>query len=119
VTRIIVADDNQEVAEVFRRLLLRRGYEVTVVANGQELLDNFRKKPAEGVIVDLEMPVKDGWEAIEELRATYPGVKIVAVSGGAVQAASVLEKGANAFLSKSEPPRKVVARVEELIRAAP
>jgi two-component system response regulator ResD len=118
VKRIIVADDNQEVAEVFRRLLLRRGYEVTVVANGQELLDNFREKPAEGVIVDLEMPVKDGCEAIEELRTTYPGVKIVAVSGGAVQAPSVLKKGANAFLSKSEPPRKVVACIEELIRAA-
>jgi CheY-like chemotaxis protein len=117
VTRIIVADDNQEVAEVFRRLLLRRGYEVTVVANGQELLDAFREKPADGVIVDLEMPVKDGWEAIEELRTTYPGVKIVAVSGGAVQAPSVLEKGANAFLSKSEPPRNVIARVEELIPA--
>ena len=53
-TRIIVADDNQEVAEVFRRLLLRRGYEVTVVANGQELLDNLREKPADGVIVDLD-----------------------------------------------------------------
>jgi CheY-like chemotaxis protein len=49
-------------------------------------------------------PVKDGFKAIEELRTTHPGVKIVAVSGGAAQAPSVLEKGANAFLSKSEPP---------------
>jgi 3-keto-L-gulonate-6-phosphate decarboxylase len=42
-------------------------------------------------------PVKDGFKAIEELRTTHPGVKIVADSGGAAQAPSVLEKGANAF----------------------
>ena len=115
--RIIVADDSQEVAEVFRRLLLRRGYDVTVVANGQELLDIFQEKPAEAVIVDLEMPVKDGWETIEELRTRYPDLKIVAVSGGPAQPSTVLKRGADAFVPKGGPPGKVVALVEKLILA--
>ena len=63
-------------------------------------------------------PVKDGFKAIEELRTTHPGVKIVAVSGGAAQARACLRRVLTPFLSKSEPPRKVVALVEELMRAA-
>ena len=92
----IVADDNEQVAEVFRRTLVRRSYDVSVAVNGDELLRSFRQRPSDAAIVDIEMPVKDGLEAIGELRAESRSVVIGAVSGSGNKSSLALERGADA-----------------------
>ena len=79
---ILVIDDEEEIRNILRQILEGQGYTVTEASNGREGLRRFSEKPADLVITDLLMPEKEGIETIIELRHTFPGVKIIAISGG-------------------------------------
>ena len=80
---ILIIDDNAEVLETYRRILEHAGYEVMVAADGKEGVRVFHDNPIDLVITDIIMPEKEGLETIIELRHNSPGVKIIAISGGA------------------------------------
>jgi CheY-like chemotaxis protein len=80
--RILVIDDDEQMRALLRDILERAGYEVTEAQHGLEGLKLFRARPADLVVTDLIMPEKEGVETILELRAEYPEVPIIAVSGG-------------------------------------
>ena len=80
--RILVIDDDEQMRALLRDILERAGYEVTEAQHGLEGLKLFRARPADLVVTDLIMPEKEGVKTILELRAEYPEVPIIAVSGG-------------------------------------
>ena len=80
--RILVIDDEAQVRSMLQGVLDEEGYQVVVAADGREGLELYRQKPCELVITDLLMPEKEGLETIRELRHDFPGVKIIAISGG-------------------------------------
>jgi CheY-like chemotaxis protein len=67
--RVLVADDSPNVRESLVRALEAEGYEVLVAANGREALEKFVPGTIDLVLLDLEMPVKSGWETFEEMVA--------------------------------------------------
>ena len=79
--RILVMDDEEPVRDVLRQALESDGHEVEEAVDGQEGLDAYRSRPPDLVMVDIRMPVKDGYEVIKELRRDYPGARIVAMAG--------------------------------------
>ncbi|MBI9076471.1 MAG: response regulator [Desulfatibacillum sp.] len=79
---ILIIDDEKEICTVFQMTLERAGYSVRSALDGDEGIRLFKENPAELLIVDIIMPEKDGIETIVEIRRAFPGVKIVAVSGG-------------------------------------
>lgn len=79
-----------------RLLLERAGYEVELAQNGARALELQRSRPADVLITDIFMPEQDGLETIERFRREFPGVKIVAMSGG-----GALAKG-SFYLSTAE-----------------
>lgn len=82
--RILIIDDDPWVTKIFRQILEIEGHEIDTAANGQEGLEQFRQCPADLVITDMVMPVKDGLKLIMELEREFPNVPIIAVSGGGV-----------------------------------
>ena|SRR5690349_2961032 len=80
--RILVADDDKRVREATLDILQHEGYEVTVAADGDELLHKYREGRADLVLCDLFMPGKDGLELIGELLKSFPHARIIAMSGG-------------------------------------
>jgi len=80
--RILVVDDDPNIRQMLRSMLEREGYDVDVAANGRECMNFFRETPAELVIADIIMPEQEGIETIRQLRAEYPGCRIIAISGG-------------------------------------
>lgn len=80
--RILVADDDDDVRAALAEVIARAGYDVAVASHGGEVLDallNERTRPAL-VLLDLMMPVVDGWEVIEKSRHQGIGVPIVALT---------------------------------------
>lgn len=80
--RILVIDDDLAVRIAIRRMLKYTNHEVVEAPDGKEGVQLYRQKPADLVITNIFMPEKDGLEVIQELRQDFPGVKIIAISGG-------------------------------------
>lgn len=81
---ILVIDDDPAILEGFKQLLEEEEHLVVTASNGQEGIDIFRNDQTELVITDMLMPVKDGAKTIMELEKEFPGIKIIAISGGGV-----------------------------------
>ncbi|MBN2530695.1 MAG: response regulator [Deltaproteobacteria bacterium] len=80
--KILVIEDDNAVRLSLQMMLEDGGYAVKVAENGEEGIEIFKEEPADLVITDLFMPKKEGIETISELRRDFPGVKIIAISGG-------------------------------------
>lgn len=79
---ILIIDDEEDIRDALQMVLERAGYEVKVASNGDEALKLQREQPAQLVITDIIMPEKDGVLTIKEMREEYPGLRIIAISGG-------------------------------------
>jgi DNA-binding response OmpR family regulator len=80
--RILVIDDDADLREVMQETLESSGHEVLLAPDGVLGLQLQRDRPADVVITDIFMPDKEGIETIRELRQEFPGVRIIAMSGG-------------------------------------
>jgi len=104
--RILAIDDDPMLLMVIIRMLEHAGFEVSLAANGKEGLARLEAdEPYDVLLTDLFMPDVDGIELIREVRARYPKLRIVAMSGGGrtgdqsgLKVASFL--GADATISK-------------------
>lgn len=80
--RILVIDDDEQVRALLLEILERAGFGVVEAANGVEGINRYREEPTDVVITDIMMPEKEGVQTISELRKEFPGVRIIAISGG-------------------------------------
>ncbi len=81
VKKILVIDDEEAMRGYLRMVLEKEGYEVTDAADGHEGLEACRAELPDLVITDLVMPNKGGLETIRELKADFPALHIIAMSG--------------------------------------
>ena len=70
--RILIVEDDEKSLNLLRELLTTNGYAVLATKNGKEALEAFQKEPFSIIITDLQMPVMDGKELIEELNKFTP-----------------------------------------------
>ena len=124
---ILVADDDDQVRMLLKRVLVKAGYDVSEARNGNEALRLFKQRPAVLLITDLIMPDKEGIETIQEFRRNQSPVKIIAMSGGGrldqnMYLSMAKKIGADRVLSKPFMPQELLKVVQELVaepQAAP
>jgi len=80
--KILIVEDDDEVRDVLKTLLQEEGHELFEASDGNQAIEQFRRIPADLVILDIVLPDKEGLETIIDLRRTHPNVKIMAMSGG-------------------------------------
>jgi len=84
-SRILVVDDEEGIRTSIRRVLELDGYEVTLAADGDEGELRFRENHPDLVITDIVMPGKNGLEMLSNLKADFPDMKAIVMSGGGGQ----------------------------------
>ena len=80
---VLVLDDEEQVTLLLRSILEHEGYRVAVARTAVDALNAIGQEPPDLVITDIFMPDQDGLEFIKDVRARYPAIKILAISGGA------------------------------------
>lgn len=124
VARIVVSEDDRLFVELMTRALELRGHDVAAVGNGRKALALCRAGDVDAVVCDLVTPDQDGIETIRTLHRDWPGLAIIAVSGGVrigtgtvdyLEAAQRL--GADAVLKKPFLPGVFAELVEATIAA--
>lgn len=115
---ILVVDDEIKIRDVLRTVLERTGYQVTEAADGLEGLRLYKEKDIDVVVTDIIMPEKGGIDLIMDLRRDFPGVKIIAISGGGMGGISYLDialgVGADRAIGKPFVLDDFLEAVEEL-----
>jgi two-component system, OmpR family, response regulator len=117
--RILIADDEPNIREVISFALERAGYATMTARNGTEALQQFRRSPAELVILDIGMPEMDGLEVCRQLRKTSD-VPILFLSARDEEIDRVLglEIGGDDYVTKPFSTRELVARINVILRRA-
>ena len=98
--RILLVDDDPTVCDSLSNVLVTEGYSVIPATNGQQALDLASELPADLVLLDLCMPVMNGWDTFERLTAEYPLIPIIIVTARPNQLFTALSAGAGALLEK-------------------
>jgi len=116
---ILVVDDERDILDLIQYNLSKEGYTVTTALNGKEALDKADAK-TDLVILDLMMPVLDGFETCKRLKGApaTASVPVVFLTARASEVDEVvgLELGADDYIQKPISPRKLVARVKAVLR---
>lgn len=115
-TKILVIDDDAAVTDLLSLLLKSQGFEVTATNNSSEGLTMIREKQPDLVVLDLMMPEIDGWEVCKSVRS-FSQVPIIILSAlnEPSMIASVLDAGADDYLTKPTPSRVLVAHINRLV----
>ncbi len=115
-TKIFVIDDDSAVTDLLSVLLNTQGFNVWATNSSSEGLTQIREKTPDLVILDLMMPEMDGWEVCKAVRA-FSNVPIIVLSAlnDPSMVASVLDAGADDYLTKPTPSRVLVAHIKRLV----
>ena len=118
-TRVLVVDDEADIRELLRELLGRAGHEVVEAPNGSEALKLFYSERPDFVILDVQMPVLDGWETLARIR-DVSDVPVLMLTARAEELDKVrgLRAGADDYLTKPFGRQELLARVSANLRRA-
>jgi DNA-binding response OmpR family regulator len=121
VNHILVVDDDPAIRDVVVDILAMSDYLVKTATNGAEALDQIRADRPAAVLLDLMMPVMDGWEFLRRCRAQdlYAQIPVVVMSAARDVALAARELGAQAYLTKPFDMDAVVAVVDRLVSGVP
>jgi two-component system response regulator RegX3 len=116
-SRVLVVEDEESYSDALSYLLTREGFEVTVVADGTEALDEFDMHGADIVLLDLMLPGLPGTEVCRAIRQRS-SVPVIMVSAKDTEIDKVigLELGADDYVTKPYSPRELVARIRAVLR---
>lgn len=116
---ILVADDEANIRELTRLYLRKEGYRVVTVNNGAEALAKAAEIQPDLMVLDLMMPVMDGWEVCRRVRVESDlPILMLTARDDDIDKIVGLEMGADDYLTKPFNPRELVARVRAILRRA-
>lgn len=116
---ILIIEDDQHLATAVRRYLERAGYHTSVAHDGRRGLDLARQRRPDLVILDIMLPVVDGWDVCRILRAESD-VPIIMATARSTEDDTLLglDLGADDYVTKPFSPRELVGRVRAVLRRA-
>ena len=118
-SRILLVEDNEMNRDMLSRRLQRRGYEVSIAVDGQAGIDAAVSQIPELILMDMSLPVKDGWEATREVKAN-PATKhipVIALTAHAMEGEreKALAAGCNDYDTKPVELERLLQKIESLL----
>lgn len=118
IPKVIIADDHDMFKDAIQTMLEIDGIAevIAMASNGKELLELLNEFQPEIILMDIDMPVMDGIEASRQISATYPHIKIMALSmfGEEKYYKEMIEAGAKGFVLKSSGKKELERAIKEI-----
>ena len=122
-TRVLLVEDNEINRMVAEEILTKAGIEITVAVNGREGVDAVMSEPFDAVLMDIQMPVLDGYAATREIRAKarFATLPIIAMTANATEAdrARAMEAGMNDHIAKPFDPENLLLLLQRWTNRPP
>ena len=115
--KILIVDDDEHISELISLYLIREGYDTKEVHDGKSALEAFKTYSPNLIMLDIMMPVMDGYEVCKEIRKTsrVPIIMLTA-KGDTIDKVLGLELGADDYIVKPFEAKEMVARVKAVLR---
>ena len=121
--RILLVEDHEEIWDFLSRRLKRRGYDVVIATDGQEGVDKARSERPDIVLLDMNLPVMDGWTAAGIIKAdpSTASVPIIALTAHAMSGdrEKAMAAGCDDYHPKPVDFSRLLAQIEALGGPAP
>ncbi len=119
-TKILLVEDHEELWDSLSRRLRRRNFDVALAHDGQQALDQVAAETPEIVLLDMNLPVMDGWTVAQTLRAQGNRVPIIALTARAMAAdrQRALDAGCDEFHAKPVVFDDLLRQIDELLLKA-
>ena len=124
-SRLLLVEDNEESRDGLARHLRRKGYEILLAVDGQQGIEVARSQAPDLILIDMSLPVLDGWEATRQLKddAATRGIPVIALTAHAMAGdrEKALEAGCDDYDTKPVELSRLLHKMEALLgkRAAP
>ncbi|MBD0319485.1 MAG: response regulator [Gemmatimonadetes bacterium] len=117
---ILLVEDNEDNRVVYRTMLMHFGFTVVEAGDGRAALERVREARPDLILMDISIPVMDGWEATRALKAdpATAAIPVIALTAHALDSdrARSAEIVFDVFLAKPVEPRRVVSEVRRILR---
>ena len=116
---ILVVEDDQNISELLRLYLEKEGYTVNIADDGGKGVELYRRLKPDLVLLDLMLPVLDGWGVLRAIRqdGKTPVIMLTA-KGETIDKVAGLKQGADDYITKPFEMKEVLARIEAVLRRA-
>jgi CheY-like chemotaxis protein len=119
--RILLVEDNELNRDMLSRRLARNGYEVAVAVNGQDGVDMARAQAFDVILMDMSLPVIDGWEATRQIKADprSANTPVIALTAHAMvqDKERALAAGCDDFDTKPVDLPRLLAKMQDLLKS--
>jgi CheY-like chemotaxis protein len=115
---VLLVDDSPDERDMYTQQLVATGYSVQVADNGEDALQRVAAQVPDVVVMDLAMPVLDGWETTRRLKETHPKVPVIVLSGhtGGEGGRRAKEAGGDVLLTKPFGPEALELAVRIVLK---
>jgi two-component system, cell cycle response regulator DivK len=117
VTKVLLVEDNELNRDMLSRRLQRRGYEVSLAVDGQHALEQAAAHRPDVILMDMDLPVLNGWDATRKLRADpeIRNIPVIALTAHALPAdrERAMEAGCDAYQSKPIEFADLLSKIEQ------
>jgi len=120
VPKVLLVEDSEESREGLSRYLRRKGYEILLAVDGRQGVDVARAEVPDLILIDLSLPVLDGWEATRQLKAgsVTRGIPVIALTAHAMAGdrERALEAGCDDYDTKPIEFPRLLTKIESLLK---
>ena len=116
--KLLIFEDDEILRSMLVDFFSGQGATVATAANGQGALDRIEKEKPDVIILDMIMPIVDGWTTLRELRSSGNELPVLVLTdkGSVADRVNGLELGADDYLAKPFAPKELLSRVKALLR---
>lgn len=113
--KVLVADEDAVVRKSLSKVLKDAGYEVILAKCGQEAVEQFNPRQIDLLLLDLNLPIQDGWDAFERITSEAPALPIIITTGEANQDDIAMAAGVGALMEKPLDAPQLLQTIRELL----
>ena len=117
--RILVVEDQEDNRQILRDLLANAGYEMIEAEDGEQALEQVAKHQPDLILMDIQLPLMDGYEATRRIKAdpNSKGIPIIVVTSYALSGDEEKARaaGCDAYVAKPYSPRALLAQIREYL----
>ncbi|MBI4335745.1 MAG: response regulator [Candidatus Omnitrophica bacterium] len=115
---ILLIDDDVEVLDMLGKMIERGGWKCFRAPSGEIGIDVFKANKIDAVVLDINLPNKDGYEVLRQMKELKPDVRVIMLTGLGYEKKTVekaLSLGASGYVGKAMPVKTIISKIKDAL----